>query len=32
MIAAAGYYKLAAGERADASLTAHASLPLGDSR
>lgn len=31
MIAAAGYYKLAAGERADASLTAHASLPLGDS-
>jgi len=30
MIAAAGYYKLAAGERADASLTAHASLPLGD--
>jgi N6-L-threonylcarbamoyladenine synthase len=32
MIAAAGYYKLAAGERADAFLTAHASLPLGDSR
>jgi N6-L-threonylcarbamoyladenine synthase len=29
MIAAAGYYKLAAGERADASLTAHASFPLG---
>jgi len=29
MIAAAGFYKLAAGERADASLTAHASLPLG---
>jgi len=30
MIAAAGYYKLAAGERAGVSLTAHASLPLGD--
>ena len=30
MIAAAGYYKLAAGERAGTSLTAHASLPLGD--
>ena len=29
MIAAAGYYKLAAGQRADASLTAHASFPLG---
>ena len=29
MIAAAGYYKLMAGQRADASLTAHASLPLG---
>ena len=29
MIAAAGFYKLAAGERASASLTAHASLPLG---
>jgi N6-L-threonylcarbamoyladenine synthase len=29
MIAAAGFYKLAAGERADTSLTAHASLPLG---
>lgn len=29
MIAAAGYYKLAAGLAADASLTAHASLPLG---
>jgi N6-L-threonylcarbamoyladenine synthase len=29
MIAAAGFYKLAAGERADARLTAHASLPLG---
>jgi len=29
MIAAAGYYKLMAGERAGASLTAHASLPLG---
>ena len=29
MIAAAGYYKLAAGQTADASLTAHASLPLG---
>jgi N6-L-threonylcarbamoyladenine synthase len=32
MIAAAGYYKLMAGERADSSLTAHASLPLGCSR
>ena len=31
MIAAAGYYKLAAGERADASLTGRASLPLGKS-
>ncbi len=29
MIAAAGYFKLMAGERADLSLTAHASLPLG---
>ncbi|MFB3923847.1 MAG: tRNA (adenosine(37)-N6)-threonylcarbamoyltransferase complex transferase subunit TsaD [Terriglobia bacterium] len=29
MIAAAGYYKLRAGLCADASLTAHASLPLG---
>jgi len=29
MIAAAGFYKLAAGERADSNLTAHASLPLG---
>ncbi len=29
MIAAAGYHKLRRGERADASLTAHASLPLG---
>ncbi len=29
MIAAAGFYKLRAGQRADASLTAHASLPLG---
>lgn len=29
MIAAAGYYKLLAGERAGISLTAHASLPLG---
>lgn len=28
MIAAAGYYKLRAGERADSSLTAHASFPL----
>jgi len=32
MIAAAGYYKLLAGQRADYSLTAHASLPLGSSR
>jgi N6-L-threonylcarbamoyladenine synthase len=32
MIAAAGYYKLMAGQRADSSLTAHASLPLGRSR
>jgi N6-L-threonylcarbamoyladenine synthase len=32
MIAAAGYYKLLAGQRADSSLTAHASLPLGSSR
>src|SRR5215467_7159244 len=31
MIAAAGYYKLMAGQRADSSLTAHASLPLGRS-
>jgi len=30
MIAAAGYYKLMAGQRADASLTAHASFPLGE--
>jgi N6-L-threonylcarbamoyladenine synthase len=30
MIAAAGYFKLMAGERADSSLTAHASFPLGD--
>jgi N6-L-threonylcarbamoyladenine synthase len=29
MIAAAGYYKLLAGERADVTLTAHASFPLG---
>jgi N6-L-threonylcarbamoyladenine synthase len=29
MIAAAGYYKLAAGQRADTSLTARASFPLG---
>ncbi len=29
MIAAAGYFKLMAGQRADWSLTAHASLPLG---
>ncbi len=29
MIAAAGYYRLAAGKRSDSSLTAHASLPLG---
>ncbi len=29
MIAAAGFYKLASGSRADASLTAHASFPLG---
>jgi N6-L-threonylcarbamoyladenine synthase len=29
MIAAAGYYKLKAGQLADASLTAHASFPLG---
>jgi N6-L-threonylcarbamoyladenine synthase len=28
MIAAAGYFKLLAGQRADCSLTAHASLPL----
>jgi N6-L-threonylcarbamoyladenine synthase len=32
MIAAAGYYKLLAGQRADSWLTAHASLPLGSSR
>ena len=31
MIAAAGYYKLAAGHRDDASLNAHASFPLGTS-
>jgi tRNA N6-adenosine threonylcarbamoyltransferase len=30
MIAAAGYYKLLAGHRDDASLNAHASLPLGN--
>ncbi|MBZ5566089.1 MAG: tRNA (adenosine(37)-N6)-threonylcarbamoyltransferase complex transferase subunit TsaD [Acidobacteriia bacterium] len=30
MIAATGYYKLQAGERADVSLTGHASFPLGD--
>ena len=29
MIAAAGYYRIAAGLRADSSFTAHASLPLG---
>ncbi|MGH9431824.1 MAG: tRNA (adenosine(37)-N6)-threonylcarbamoyltransferase complex transferase subunit TsaD [Terriglobia bacterium] len=29
MIAAAGYFKLAAGDRADLGLTAHASFPLG---
>ncbi len=29
MIAAAGFFKLAAGERADLTLTAHASFPLG---
>jgi N6-L-threonylcarbamoyladenine synthase len=29
MIAAAGYFKLKAGERADVSLTAHATFPLG---
>jgi N6-L-threonylcarbamoyladenine synthase len=29
MIAAAGYYRLLASQRADASLTAHASFPLG---
>jgi N6-L-threonylcarbamoyladenine synthase len=29
MIAAAGFFKLAAGERADVKLTAHASFPLG---
>lgn len=29
MIAAAGYFKLKAGERADLTLTAHASFPLG---
>jgi N6-L-threonylcarbamoyladenine synthase len=29
MVAAAGYYKLLAGERAGVSLTAHASFPLG---
>jgi N6-L-threonylcarbamoyladenine synthase len=31
MIAAAGYYKLASGQRDDASLNAHASFPLGTS-
>jgi N6-L-threonylcarbamoyladenine synthase len=30
MIAAAGYYKLKAGQLADATLTAHARLPLGE--
>ena len=30
MIAAAGYYKLAAGQRDDSSLNAHASFPLGN--
>ncbi len=30
MIAAAGYYRLVAGQLADCSLTAHASFPLGD--
>ena len=30
MIASAGYYKLKAGQLADATLTAHASLPLGE--
>jgi len=30
MIAAAGYYRLAAGHRADSSLNAHASFPLGN--
>jgi hypothetical protein len=29
MIAAAGYFKLLAGDRADSSLTARASFPLG---
>jgi hypothetical protein len=29
MIAAAGYYKLKAGQWADATLTAHATFPLG---
>jgi len=29
MIASAGYYKLRAGQLADATLTAHAALPLG---
>jgi N6-L-threonylcarbamoyladenine synthase len=29
MVAAAGYFRLASGERADTSLTAHASLPFG---
>lgn len=32
MIAAAGYYKLLTSPRADHSLTAHASFPLGDGR
>jgi N6-L-threonylcarbamoyladenine synthase len=32
MIAAAGYYKLLAGERAGIALTAHASFPLGTKR
>jgi hypothetical protein len=29
MIASAGYYKLKAGQLADATLTAHAAFPLG---
>jgi len=32
MIAAAGYYRLLAGQRAETSLTAHASFPLGTSQ
>ena len=32
MIAAAGYFRLAAGHRADLSLTAHAAFPLGKKR